>query len=510
MPERKSIEKRNSAQFAAVCEALLDRGAKVRFRAQGQSMQPNILDNDAVIVAPAEKRDLQRGDVVLAHGADGFRVHRVLRKGNAEGEVVTRGDSGRQNDAAASPLGKVIAIERGGRMISLAGASAAAWHALCTQKHRLTRAGACRMRRFRTILMPSLVILFALLLHAASAAAQTLSITDTGAPTTLGPGGTITYTQVLTNTSLLSVTHPLTVTQNLPANTTFVSAAKTAGTDNWTCVNTAGVITCSDTSPLLYLGGSTTTFTVVLTVNAGTPNGTVITDTVSAQGANTAVAAASANVTVQTPDLSVTETVAPNPVATGANITYTETVTNGSAAAAGGAVLTQNTPTATLFQSVTPPAGWTCGTKPAVGATGAINCSANGNFATGSVVFTVVVAVSPEAVPSSTITNSVTVSETGTDPNLANNTATASVLVQGADLSMTQAASATAIAPSGTITYTETVTNNGPSAATAAVLYQQTPPNTTFSSITPPVGWTCGTAPTVGGTGTVLCSASAA
>ncbi len=515
MPERKSIPKRSSAQFAAVCEALLERGAKVRFRASGQSMQPNILHGDAVVVTRARSSDLHLGDVALTRGADGFRVHRVSR-GHRPGEsVITRGDSGQENDAPPSAvLGRVVEVERRGRVISFAGAGRD-FHALRTQMHRLVRACASRMRRLRTTFAPSLLILFALLWHAPSAGAQTLSITNTGSPTTpatLGPGGTITYTQVLTNTGALAVAHPFTVTESLPANTTFVSAAKTAGTDTWTCANAAGTITCTDTSGAgTYTSGLTTTFTVIVTVNAGTANGTVITDTANAKGANTAAATSpAATVTVQTPDLSVAETAAPNPVATGANITYTETVTNAGAASAGGATLTQNTPAGTLFVSATPPVGWTCGTKPAVGATGAIICTANGNFAAGSVVFTIVVSVRPETVVGSTITNSVTVSETGTDPNLANNTATASVQVQGADLSMTQSASVTAIAPGGTITYTETVSNNGPNAATAAVLYQQTPPNTTFSSITPPVGWTCGTTPAVGGTGIVLCTANAA
>jgi uncharacterized repeat protein (TIGR01451 family) len=513
VPERKTIERRNSEQFAAVCEALLERGAQVRFRACGQSMQPNILHEDQVVVARVEGSDLQRGDVALTRGRDGFRVHRVSR-GHRSGEgVITRGDAGQENDAAPSAvLGKVVEVARGARVISFAGAGRN-FHALRTQMHRLVRAGAGRSRRFRAVLAPPLLMLFALLFYAAPAVAQALSITDTAAPASVAPGGTITYTQVLTNTGGVAVTRPLTVTETLPANTTFVSAAKAAGTAAWTCVNTAGTITCTDTTtvPATYAAGSTTTFTVVVTVNAGTANGTVITDTVSAKGANTATATSpAANVTVATPDLSVTETAAPNPVATGANITYTETVTNLSAASAVGATLAQNTPPGTLFQSVTPPAGWTCGTTPAVGATGAILCAATGNFATGSVVFTVVVSVSPETVVGSTIRNSVTVSETGSDPNLANNTAAASVLVQGADLSMTQAVSVTAIAPGGTITYTETVTNSGPNAATTAVLYQQTPPNTTFASITPPAGWTCGTAPAVGGTGTVLCTASAA
>ena len=501
---------RNSSQFGEVSATLLQLGLKVRFRANGLSMRPNILNNDVVVVAPVETWQLRRGDVALTRGSDGFRAHRISGA-SAEGGIVTRADAGQENDAPTDfVLGKVIAVERNGHAQSFAFTGQRYFHASRSLMHQCKQAVALRFRKFASAsAFFGLAILCTLLLTASPGAAQTLGITDAAAPITVAPGGTITYTQVLTNTSLLAVTHPLTVTQNLPTNTTFVSAAKTAGTDTWTCANASGVITCSDTSGLTYLGGSSTTFTVVVTVNGGTANGTVITDTVNAKGNNTGTATATANVTVQTPDLSVTETAAPNPVATGANITYTQTVTNNSTPAAVGATLTQSTPANTAFQSVTPPAGWTCGTTPAVGATGSIICTANGNFATGSAVFTAIVSVSPEAAVGSTITNSVTVSETGTDPNLANNTATASVQVQGADLSMTQVASATATAPGTTITYTETVKNSGPNAATAAVLYQQTPPNTTFVSMTPPAGWTCGTKPAVGGTGTVLCTANA-
>ena len=108
--------------------------------------------------------------------------------------------------------------------------------------------------------------------------------------------------------------------------------------------------------------------------------------------------------------------------------------------------------------------------------------------------FTLVVAAAPEAPGGSTITDNVTVNWTGPGAGGTNN-ASASVTVTGADLSMTQVASATAAAPGGTITYTETVTNNGPSSATTAVLYQQTPPNTTFTSIAAPAGWTCTSPP---------------
>ena len=646
MRKPRPMKKRNSAQFADVCGALLERGAQVKFRAHGQSMHPNILDQDAVIVVRAESRDLCRGDVALTRGRDGFKVHRVLETASAGGAIVTRSDSGEQDDPATElVLGKVVAIERNGRRYSFALPGQRYIHASRSFLYRFARAAALRAARLASATaFFGLAILFGMLLNASPASGQAFTITNTPSSAAVLPGANITYTQVLSNTSGVAITHPITVTQNLPANTTFVSAAKTAGLNNWTCTNTAGVITCTDTSGGTYGSGNTTTFTVVVTVNAGTANGTVITDTVNAKGNNTGAATSTANVTVtipdlsvtnaaapatvaaggsitftqvvknnsttssagatltqttpanttfqsvtapagwtcgtqppvggtgsivcsaagnlagggtasftvvvavnstvtsgstisdsvtvsetltdpnlanntatatatvQIPDLSVTDAAAPNPVATGANITYTQVVTNNNATvAAVGATITQSTPPGTLFQSVTPPAGWTCPTQPAVGGTGTIICSATGTFAaSGTATFSVVVSVSPEATVGSTITNSVTVSETGTDPNSANNTASASVQVQGADLSMTQVASTTAIAPGSTITYTETVTNNGPNAATGATLYQQTPVNTTFVSMTPPAGWTCGTLPAPGGTGQVICTASAA
>ena len=91
MPESKTIERRNSAQFAAVCEALLERGASVRFRAQGQSMQPNILNEDAVVVAPAHQEDLRRGDVALTRVASQEHVER-RQKGGEQRNVLAGGE----------------------------------------------------------------------------------------------------------------------------------------------------------------------------------------------------------------------------------------------------------------------------------------------------------------------------------------------------------------------------------------------------------------------------------
>ncbi len=518
MREPKTPGKSNSQQFALVCAATLQRGLAMRFQACGQSMQPNVRHGDIVEVAPISAGEPGRGDIVLARGRAGFRLHRVVGRDAETGKVVTRGDAGMQNDAPSEVvLGKVISIERNQRKISLAAPGTKLLHALRRQTRRVLLAAAHRGPRARTVAAPFIFLILTLFLYAAPVAAQAdlQTTVDTAAPTTVAAGGQITYTITVINNGPNAATTP-SVTDTTPANTTFVSMTMTGGTGTWNCTNpgvgNAGLTTCTRATDMNNT--RTATFAYVVQIIPGTAAGTTITN--SATISSTTTDPNPANNTLVSnvvtvapaPDLSVTETAAPNPVATGANITYTETATNNSTtAAAFGATLTQNTAPNTLFESVTPPTGWTCGTTPAVGATGAIVCTANGSFAANtSVMFTVVVEVRPEAVGGSTITNSVTVSETGTDPNPGNNTATASVQVTGADLSMTQVASVSAVAAGGTITYTETVTNNGPNAAVGAVLYQQTPPNTTFSSITPPAGWTCGTVPAAGATGQVICT----
>ena len=523
MPSREPKHVRDSRKFAPLCEMILGRGLPVRFPASGQSMQPNILDGDLVEIAPLLGEKLRRGDIALTRTEDGFVLHRVVECDDAGDAIVTRGDAGLEDDGpSAAVLGRAVAVERGGKRISVGTRGAQMIQALRREALRFARAAASRGVRLRAAFGPLIFVLLAVLLHASPLAAQAdLQVTaDTAAaPTTVAAGGTITYTITVVNNGPNTANAPV-LTDTTPANTTFVSMARTGGTGTWNCANpgvgATGTSTCTRTTNMG--NGSTATFTYVVQIIPGTAAGTTITN--SAKITSTTTDSNNANNTLAsnvvtvgaTPDISVGGTAAPNPVATGGTITYTETVTNNSTTvAAAGGTLTQSTPAGTLFNSVTPPAGWTCGTVPPAGGTGSIICTANGNFnASASVNFTLVLNVMVEATGGSAITNTVTVSEIGTDPNSANNTAALSVTVTGADLSMTQVASAAAVAPGSTITYTETVTNNGPSAATTAVLYQQTPPNTTFASMIPPAGWTCGTLPAVGATGQVICTANAA
>src|SRR5580658_6798432 len=504
------LSRRDTAQFAMLCEEVLQRGLRVRFLAHGLSMQPNVLNGDAVIAEPVVAQELRRGDIALTLGQHGVLLHRVIKIDSATHRIVTRGDAGKQNDTPAElVLGRAVCLERDGKIISLQTPGTKLLHALRRQYRRVIQAGARRSPRLRSVLAPLLCALFALCMYASSAAAQ-FTISDSVAPANVAPGGTVVYTQVLTATATFtpSAGTPAKTTQAVPAGLTYTGATFTGTASTlWACAAAAGTLTCTDPSgTVTYSNTNATTMKITMTVGGTTPSGTLTDSVTSTPGGSNATA----QITVATPDLSVTGTVTPNPVATGGQITYAETVTNNDAnTAAVNATLTQSTPPNTTFVSATPPGTWTCGTTPAAGGTGTIICTANGTFAAATAVnISIVVAVNPGATGGTTITNSITVSETGTDPVPGNNTATISTTVQGADLAMTQVASAPAVAPGTTITYTETVTNNGPNAATGGVLYQQTPPNTTFSSMTPPTGWTCGTTPAAGGTGEVLCSAT--
>ena len=247
MPTREIQHRKDSQLFAQLCLALLREGHSVQFRVQGESMRPNILDGDAVVVVPATAADVQRGDVVLTPGEVGLRVHRVAQVNAVNGRVITRGDSGQENDPPTQQIfGKVTAVDRHGKQSVMDGALARLQHSSRTLLHRLKLSSTRRFKQIRSLsVLFTLVLIFGVLINAAPAAAQSLTITDTAAPTTVAPGGTITYTQVLSNNSGVTVTRPITVTQNLPANTTFVSATKASGTGTWTCNNAAGVITCT-------------------------------------------------------------------------------------------------------------------------------------------------------------------------------------------------------------------------------------------------------------------------
>jgi uncharacterized repeat protein (TIGR01451 family) len=324
-----------------------------------------------------------------------------------------------------------------------------------------------------------------------------MTVSNTASPNPVLAGSNITYTQTVTNTGSGTANNP-TLTETTPANTTFQSISAPPGT---TCttppVGGTGTITCSAASAP---AGSSGTVTLVLQVNAGTANGTIITDTVTANSTNQAFGATSATATdvvgsATQADVSLSTAGAPNPMFAGNAITYTQTVTNNGPAAATGVSFTEATPTNTTFESVLAPAGWNC-TTPTVGGTGTINCTDSSSLASGTSANIVVEVNVPAATAAGNITATSSVAATTSDPNAANNTTTTLVYVQDkCDLAVTNSGTPSPVLAGNNITYTQTVTNSGPSSCSTATLTEPTPANTTFVSVgvvtTGGGTWTC-------------------
>jgi len=325
-----------------------------------------------------------------------------------------------------------------------------------------------------------------------------LSVTNSG-PSSVNAGTNLVYTQTVTNSGPSPATTPKLV-ETLPAGTTAVSLTGPAG---WTCV--LGTLTCTDGANLAA-NTTATAFTFTVSVPSTMAQGTNLTqtDTVSSttgdpNGGNNSVTVGT--YVLDSADLSVTNTAAPIPVRAGNNITYTQVVTNSGPSTATSVSLTETLPANTTSVSLTGPAGWTC-------TVATLTCT-NPSLAPGTATITYIVTVTAGTAAGTAINQTVNVSSAITDPNTANNTATASdvvALATQADLVATNTPSSTSVSAGSNVTYTQTVKNIGPVAATGASITEVTPPNTTFQSMTPPAGWTCGTLPPVGGTGTITCT----
>lgn len=74
--------------FSDVSAELLRRGARVRFRATGRSMQPTILEGEAITVEPVATTAITPGDILLYRWKRGVIAHRVIRIERTQGAAV--------------------------------------------------------------------------------------------------------------------------------------------------------------------------------------------------------------------------------------------------------------------------------------------------------------------------------------------------------------------------------------------------------------------------------------
>jgi len=330
-----------------------------------------------------------------------------------------------------------------------------------------------------------------------------LSVTKTVDNSTPTMGGAVAFTVTVSNAGDASATSVV-VKDLLPAGLTYASntpsqGSYVSGTGMWT----VGTIT----------SGGSANIVINATVNAGT-GGTTITnwaevwsvtetdpDSTPGNSSTTEDDDASAALTVQASDLSLTKSVDVPAPGEGDTIAYTVTVSNSGPHSATSVVVKDLLPVGVSYISNTPSQGsyvsgtgmWTVGTIANGGSANiVINATVDGGTAGSTITNVAEVQVTDKADPDST---------PGNDSTTEDDDASAAITVLASDLSLTKTVDTPTPNPGDTIEYTITVSNGGPSTATSVIVEDVLPAGVTYVSDSPSQGtyddgtgmWTVGT-----------------
>jgi uncharacterized repeat protein (TIGR01451 family) len=359
----------------------------------------------------------------------------------------------------------------------------------------------------------------------AGATSADLQLTKTASPGSVIAGDAtseITYTISILNSGP-SVANNVAVSDVVPANTVvtqqpvFASTGSPAITMNCSAAAPGAQFTCSvtGTSPAGSMPvGAAGVITYRVRVPANVAQNTIITNQAEIASIGTSatpdpnpsnnIQAPTSTLVNTRANLSITKSDSPDPVTAGTNLTYTLTVANAGPSDAQNVVVTDSLPANTTFVSVgSANPGFVC-----VNASNTVTCSAATLAANASAVITIVAFVNPNTPQGTVLSNSATVSSTTTDPAPGNNatgpiTTTVNAVADVELVSKTDTPDP--VAAGREIRYRITFRNNGPSDAQNVSVSDTVPANTTFVSVTPPLGWSC-TAPQTGGTGAVSCT----
>ncbi|MFN7947516.1 MAG: SdrD B-like domain-containing protein [Blastocatellia bacterium] len=341
-----------------------------------------------------------------------------------------------------------------------------------------------------------------------------LAITKTDNQTTYLPGGSLTYTIVVSNNGPSDVTNA-TVSDTIPATLTSVA---------WTCaitapgsgsvVNACGAASGSGNinTTVTLRNGAAATFTINASISSGASGNLTNTATVTAPPGVLETnlnnnSATDTDTAAPQADLAITKTDNQTTYLPGGSLTYTIVVSNN-----GPSDVTNATVSDTIPAALTSVA-WTCaitapGSGSVVNACGAASGSGNINTTVtlrngAAATFTVTASIPSGA--SGNLVNTATVSAPPgtTDPKLSNNTATdTDTASPQADLAITKSDGQINYTPGDQLIYRITVTNNGPSDVTGAAVTDNLPQGLSAAT------WTC--AITTAGNGTVTNACGAA
>ncbi len=291
---------------------------------------------------------------------------------------------------------------------------------------------------------------------------STIGLIKTATPTVVAAGGNITYTLAWSVTGSNPVTNAV-ITDPIPANTSFVSAANggtfSAGTVTWNLGTLAG--------------GSSGTVSFIVKAASPIANGTVIVNTGTFDTTETSPVTSTANTPVTSaPSLTITKT---NDVVgftnPGKSVTYTVTVTN--------AISATDTANAVVLTDVLP-AGFTY-----TGIGGSTRTFNLGNITPGSSVVTTYTADISASQAAGVYTN--TASAQGSNTTKVSATSPVDVRVPSVlgvtaapDVVITKTVNPSVVNPGNLVTYTVTLSNPGDADLTNVSLTDVLPAGFTF------------------------------
>lgn len=268
-----------------------------------------------------------------------------------------------------------------------------------------------------------------------------VTVGKTATPASVPAGQNLTYVVTATNIANgLSAAANVTITDTLPNDVTFVSAAPSAGS----CSTTPTVNTTTgagNNQVICNLGtlnnGAQQTVTIVVRPNTATRGSTLV-NNVSVTTTTTETDATNNSATASTPvsnpvlDLLINKTDSVDPLAVGDNTVYTVTVTNLGPSAAESVVMTDTLPPTRLsFQANTVPVGGSCSTTATVGNPGGtLTCTVPYLAAGQSRNFTVTMQGMSKGVDTNTVSVTSTELAGGFDTNAGNNSTSQATTVR--------------------------------------------------------------------------------
>ena len=310
------------------------------------------------------------------------------------------------------------------------------------------------------------------------------------------PGQLIVYSLQYTNSGNIEVVN-VPLAESVPANTTFVAGAGTAG---WSCADGAAAgSACTFSIASIPGGGATGTVLFAVRVNNPLPAGVTAIN-------NTAVLSGNLPSTTNTPvatfvDLRIIKDTKVESAQPGDTVSYALTYENLGNIAATGVVVTETVPANTVFVASGSTAGWSCADGAAAGTvcTFAIGMLAGGG-ASGSLDFAVRI-INPLPAGVSSIVNTARI---GHDGGAGASSTVTTPVIAAPILLVVKTDGGVSTTPGATVVYTLTYRNDGDIAATGVTLVESVPDNSTFNAAASSPGWSCANGASAGS----ICSLS--